>query len=177
MQPQIPHPYGLNEGYMWLPTPVEWFADIPEHVFVDGIELERKTSFHVSLFELPHLVAFIAERTGVSPDEVEKKVLAHFLSYVAEKPITFKAFLDDFRCVEKEERKSVVVRCEIHNLNGFFEVLENEFGISVYRQPAHVTIYTLGLNKGIGLHTLEEMESLPKVDLPEVFISIYDIIT
>ncbi|MBU2104097.1 hypothetical protein KKD81_03510 [Patescibacteria group bacterium] len=169
MEANLPNPYGLNEGYMWYPTPVDWFEEMPETVQAGETELEKKSGFHVSLFELPHLAESIAAKTGISVEEAQEEIVRTFVSYVAEKPIVFRGFLNDFRIAEKEERKSVVVRCEMENLDGFFETLEKRYSISLYRQPAHVTIYTLGHNKGIGIHTTEEMEQLPEIELPAVF--------
>ena len=169
MEVSFPEPYRLKEGYMHVPVPSELFQNMPDTLAVDGTELKIKSEFHISLFELEHLASFLVQATEKSFEEVQENVLSIFSSYVAKKPMTFTGFLDDFRVVEKEERKSIVVRCQMENLNGFFEALESTFGASVYRQPAHVTIYTLGHNKGIGIHTVEEIESLPKLELPHVF--------
>ena len=169
MDVSFPEPYRLKEGYMHVPVPHELFQNIPDTLVVDGTELGIKSEFHISLFELEYLASFLVSATEKSFEEVQENVLSIFSSYVAKKPITLTGFLDDFRVVEKEERKSVVVRCQMENLNGFFEALESTVGASVYRQPAHVTIYTLGHNKGIGIHTNEEMESFRAIELPEVF--------
>lgn len=146
----------------------EWFTDLPEHISIHGSELEKKSEFHVSLMHLEDVIPQLVEASGKEEDEIGQELIRIYLKHLEASPITFEGFLDDLRLAEKEERRSVVVRCVIANLDGFFEALEKAFNTHIDRQPVHVTLYTLGHNKGIGINRIQDMESLERVAYPEV---------
>ena len=132
-----------------MPVTIE---NLPETVIVNGTILHRKSSFHVSLLCVKDIVA----GNGI---EIEQKLLNVFCSFVGEHNISLVSYLDEFRFAEDAERKTLVVRCTINGLKEFFSYIESSLGIVVLSQPTHVTLYTLQPNIGIGLNSLEAMES------------------
>ena len=134
-------------GYIALPIEV---GELPESINVEGVSLEKKSSFHVSLFCVKHLLEKL-------PD-VEQKTLDFFCSFVKENDISFIRFTDKFRFAQSDERKTVIALCEISNLKKLSEALGQELGIKIQSQPTHVTLYTLQPDFGIGLNSSNDIK-------------------
>ena len=168
----IPAPYGIGfsptgEGYLWLTPDAGLFSKLPERVEVFGTTLLRKTEFHTTLTSIRAAAASIS---GMSLSEAEERIVSVFRTHVAKHPISFESFADDFRYVRDDARKreSAIVRCRVNGLEELFAHYQKTLGVAVPIQPTHVTIYTKELNVGIGIDSVEEMEALQKVELPEV---------
>jgi hypothetical protein len=146
-----------NKGYIAL-----WCEDyvLPETFVVDGDKLHKKDHFHVSLLCVKNILE-------VKPDS-EAAIIQHFCDFVKNNEVQLEGFTGEFRIATREERKSVVGLCTVSNLHEFAEYLSNEIGIEVAPQPAHVTLYTLQHNMGIGLNSTEELEEKSKIiDVPD----------
>lgn len=162
----LPAPYAYvtsdgGEGYVWLALDSSMFGLLPERIHVSGVELAKRPEFHVTLGNIHSIMSRV-------PGASEHALIESFEEYVAAHPITFKRFLDDIRFVSKNDRRSVVICCEVDGLDGLYEAWEALFGVPILRQPTHVTIYSLASGKGIGINTPAEMQALPQVELPEV---------
>lgn len=162
------HRYSLGAGgYVGLPLPSEMFSRLPDSIIVEGVPFLKKDAFHVSLISLRDSGAPMFG-TPVSIDSDAGRLSAVFDTYVTEHPIEFLRFLPDFRLAQKDDRTSVVVRCEVSNLEGLFATMQTVLGHPIPLQPTHVTIYTKTPNGGIGINSEEFMEALPRIELPEV---------
>lgn len=139
--------FTYTKGYIALPVEI---SDLPESIEIEGETLHRKPSFHVSLL----CVKDILEKYG----DVEKKILDFFCSFVKDNDISFVKYTGEFRLAKSEKRKSVIARCEISNLKKFSESLGQELSVEIPPQPAHVTLYTLQPDVGIGLNDPKAME-------------------
>jgi hypothetical protein len=89
---------------------------------------------------------------------LENEILERFCAYIKNNDVSLVRLNDEFRFAQKNERKSLIVRCEISNLQGFFIELSEQFGFTIPLQPTHITLYTLQPNAGIGLNSPEAME-------------------
>lgn len=162
---QLPKPYVCaptpeGKSYLWLPLPLEQFSKLPETVVIEDVLLTKRPEFHVTIGN----ITAIAQSSGLS----EEALLSLFSSYVEEFPIEFDSFIDDFRFMSENMRRSLVVRCTLKNILGLFAVWEKESAHVIPQQPTHVTIYSLAPYRGIGINTKEEMEALVRVNPPEV---------
>ncbi len=146
-----------NKGYiaLWLQN-----YSLPETLEIDGGILLKKDHFHVSLLCVKNILA-------VKPD-IEAIILQHFCDFLQDHALMFEGFTNEFRLATDGERKSVVALCRVSNLHKFAEYLTEKIGIKVAPQPAHVTIYTLQPNSGIGLNSSDDMEqkSIP-IEVPQ----------
>jgi len=150
-----------NKGYIAL-----WCKDydLPDTFEVGGETLLKKDHFHVSLLCVKNIL-------GVKPD-IEDEVLQHFCDFIKGNEIKFEGFTKEFRLAQNDERKSVVALCKVSNLHEFAEYLTEKIGVTVAPQPAHITIYTLQPNAGIGLNSPEEMEDKSKlIEVPEAVLA------
>lgn len=164
----VPVPYLLRSGTsgrsLVLNLDPELFREFPDLVQWDGTTLRKKSEFHVTLLQ----IRIASELVREPLEGFESKVENFFHSFIKEKPIEVVSFLDDFRYAEKEEKKTIVVRCTVSNLNEFFVALNRAIHIDMPTQPTHVTLYTL--QKNIGIHVPDDrtMEDLERVHLPEL---------
>lgn len=166
----LPAPYRYvtndgGEGYLWLALEPAAFSALPEIVRVFDTELVRRPEFHITLGNLHDIMV---RARGASSPENEQALLECFIAYVSKHSITLTRFLNDLRFAEKNERASIVVRCEVANLEDLYKAWEEVLGGPIGLQPTHVTIYSRKSGLGIGINTLPEMEALQKVTLPEV---------
>lgn len=150
-----------NKGYIAL-----WCKDydLPKTFEVDSETFLKKDHFHVSLLCVKNILE-------IKPD-IEAEIIQHFCDFSKYNELTFEGFTKDFRLAESDERKSVVALCKVSNLHIFAEYLTEMIGVKVVPQPAHVTIYTLQSNAGIGLNSSEEMEEKSKlIEVPEAVLA------
>ncbi len=140
--------FTYSKGYIALPLEIN---GLPETISVEGETLQRRSSFHVSLLCVNDI---LKEHDG----DLEGKILDSFCSFVNKNDISFVRYTGDFRFAQKDERKSLVARCEVSNLKEFSESLGRELGIEIPPQPTHVTLYTLQPDMGIGLNSPADME-------------------
>jgi len=146
-----------DKGYIAL-----WLEDypLPDTLDIEGNTLLKKNHFHVSLLCVKNIFE-------VKPD-IENKILNLFCDFIKEKELRFEGFTNEFRTANADKRKSVVALCNISNLNTFADYLSDKIDVKVAHQPAHVTIYTLQPNAGIGLNSKDELQTKSKpVDVPD----------
>lgn len=138
--------------------------DIPETFEIADETLLRKTNFHVSLLCVKNILE-------IKP-ELEAEVLQHFCTFIEDNEMKFEGFTNEFRLAEYEKRKSIVALCNVSNLHMFAKYLTEKIGMSVAAQPAHVTLYTLQPDAGIGLNSKEDMERKSSlIEVPEAIVS------
>jgi len=165
---RLPHPFEYSAAYIHQPLPHALFDRIPGSIEVSDRTLVRKTEFHVSLVHLEEMVPHVAASKGVSNAEAQERILSLFAKFAEEYGLGFDSCIDDLRVAEKDERMSVLVRCTVSGLDGFFATCREEFDIGIATQPAHVTLYTLQPDRGIGIPDPHEMDALPRVEVPAV---------
>lgn len=134
-------------------------SDLPEHIEVEGNTLLRKTSFHVSLVCIDRIV----KRHSISIPDFIEKVISDFCVFINDNDISLTQYRDEFRFVQKEELKSVVVMCDVSNLGKFFNLLNEKYQLSLECQPTHVSLFTLQLDKAIFLIDSPDLENITKI--------------
>ena len=146
---------GPEEDTIVLPVSL---TGLPEKIEVEGHKLFLKNSFHVSLV----CIGKIIEKQHISIPDFINKVFTDFCEFTKDKNISFIQYQNKFRLVSQGERYSVVVMCEISNLDEFFIYLNEKYNIQIESQPTHVTLYTLEHNTGIFLTDSEDIKNLTK---------------
>jgi len=58
---------------------------------------------------------------------------------------------------------SLVVMCDVSNLDKFFDLINEKYQLNIEYPPTHVTLYTLQPNKGVFLTNSDEINNLTKV--------------
>jgi len=139
--------FAYSKGYIGLPVVIN---DLPQVIEIEGVRLQRKNSFHVSLVCVKVILA--------KKSDVEQVVLDEFCRFANINDISFIRYTGEFRLAEHEDRRSLVALCEVSNLNEFLESLSIKLGIDIPHQPTHVTLFTLQPEMGIGINSPTDME-------------------
>ncbi len=112
---------------------------LPPTIEVEGYTLQVKTTFHVTLVAMDE----IARKHGVADPDFKDKVVADFCEFVAEHPVDLLRYRDEYRFMAADERRSVIVMCDVSNMEEFFGMMGEKYGITVEYPPMHATLYTL----------------------------------
>lgn len=155
-------PHYKADGLVSIVLPLDHtiFSSLPAEMLWKGIRLGKKAEFHITLLHVQK-AAELAHRS-------REEIVSLFNAFVEGHPIRLVSFTNDLRYTEEDEKKTILVRCTVANLDGLFASLNSAFRISMPTQPAHVTIYSLDPFVGIHVNSDEKMESLERVHLPEL---------
>ena len=143
--------YACDKGYVYLP--IKRMPELPRVINIDGNNLTLKSSFHVSLICIKDLIP------KYQRENLEEEIIKSFCEFVSENDISFVKFTGEFRLARFQERKAIVARCEVSNLENLSRHLSEKLSIEIPMQPTHVTLYTLQPDLGVGLNSFEELES------------------
>ena len=141
-------------------------ANLPKEIEVEGYKLSLKTTFHASLV----CIGKIIEKYKVSRPDFINEIVSDFCSFTKNKSIDFIRFRNEFRFVVQNERRSVIVMCDISNLEEFYGVINKKYGLKIEPQPTHITLYTLQPDTGIFLIDNGDIDNLSKVIVPPLIL-------
>ena len=113
----------------------------------------------------------------VNDRAVSAKVKAEttLLDFLRENNLSFQGITGELRLVVDKERgrKSIVAMCNVANLSKFIDRLNRELCLDIALYPTHITLYTLGENQGIGIHSVAELgEKSSVVAVPKLLDAI-----
>lgn len=141
------------------------FFNLPKKISVNEVSFSLKYEFHVTLFAIGKIIEF--ER--LANLDFQESVLKDFCDFVKNNPIEILKYNDEFRFVQREDKKSIVVMCQVSNLGKFFELINKKYNLNLEIPPTHVTIYVLPGKHGIWLLNSKEIESDTKpIKIPEL---------
>jgi hypothetical protein len=112
-----------------------------------GAEWRAKREFHVTLAGTTTMRALTADA-----DEVIKRGAGRLTFTVA--------LRNELWQVREKETQAIIRMCDVEGAEEFFARLEGELQTAIERPPYHVTLYTIGTLRGIGLPTRAELERL-----------------
>ncbi len=120
---------------------------IPDVIHFAGADWRAKREFHITLAGTATMRTLTPD-----PDDVIKR---------AARRLTFGITLrDEFWQVREEKTRTIIRMCDVSGADDFFAALERELQIVIERPPYHVTLYTIGTLRGIGVATRAELERL-----------------
>jgi len=120
---------------------------IPDVIRFAGADWRAKREFHITLAgsstmgELP-----------LDTDDIIKRA-AHRLTFNI-------SLRDELWLVREKETRTIIRMCDVVGAEDFFARFERELMTSIERPPYHVTLYTIGTLRGIGLSTRAELEQM-----------------
>lgn len=136
-----------------------FIAGLPEKIEIEGHLLLRRGEFHVSLVCIGEIVR---KHDVVIPDFLNK-VVADFCKFAQGNKIDLVRYRNEFRLAAKDEEKTIVVMCDISNLNKFFDFINEKYNLKVGYQTTHITLYTLDGERGIFLTDQNDIQKLTKI--------------
>jgi len=136
------------------------FDKLPEEIEVERYKLFLKDSFHVSLV----CVGKIIEKNNINIKETDflEKVITDFCNFTKENKVDLIRYRDEFKFVEEDEKRSMVVMCDISNLDKFFDFINKKYDLNLEYPPTHITLYTLQPNVGIFFTDSEDVKNLTR---------------
>ncbi|MBI2003426.1 MAG: hypothetical protein HYS78_00375 [Parcubacteria group bacterium] len=133
-------------------------SGLPEKIEVEGQTLFLKTSFHVSLV----CIGKVIEKHNISTPGFINKVVDDFCEFTRTDSINFFRYRNEFRFASQNDRCSVIAMCDVSNLDRFFQIINQKYGLKIEYPPTHVTIYTLQPDKGIFITDSKDIKKLTK---------------
>ncbi|HEV7426551.1 MAG TPA: hypothetical protein VGQ46_09300 [Thermoanaerobaculia bacterium] len=120
---------------------------IPDVIRFAGADWRAKREFHITLAGSTAM-----HMLSTDPDDAIKR---------AARRLTFRITLrDEFWQVREEKTRTIIRMCDVAGAEEFFAGLERELQTVIERPPYHVTLYTIGTLRGIGIATRAELEKL-----------------
>jgi len=156
--------YTFNDKSMTISMPVS-VPDFPKEIVANNYALLLKSSFHVTLFPCGKII----EKHKIEIPNFVDLVLEDFCNFVNENKIELVKYIDDFRFVEEDDLRSVIMMCEVTNLDKFFKFINEKYKLNLETSPTHVTVYTLPDKLGIFVLDSEEIKSKTEIiNMPEL---------
>jgi hypothetical protein len=119
---------------------------IPDVIRFGGADWRAKREFHVTLTGTTMMNAVT--------DEMVKR---------AASGLTFAVTLqDELWQIRENETQTIIRMCDVEGAEEFFERLERGMLKAIARPPYHVTLYTIGTLRGIGIPTHVDLHRLGK---------------
>ncbi|HXA16072.1 MAG TPA: hypothetical protein VN380_03720 [Thermoanaerobaculia bacterium] len=112
-----------------------------------GTDWRAKREFHVTLAGTTTMRALTDDA-----DETIKRAARRLAFTISPR--------DELWHVRENETRAIIRMCDVEGAEEFFARLEREMQIAIERPPYHVTLYTIGTLRGIGLPTRAELERL-----------------
>jgi len=131
---------------------------LPNEIIIDGNKLALKSSFHISLVCINEII----KKYGVKIPDFRDLVIKDFCDFVNINDINFLNYLQEFRFVTENDLKTLIVRCNVSNLDKFFELINKKYKLNIEYPPTHVTLYTLEGKLGIFLTDSNDIKNLTK---------------
>jgi hypothetical protein len=120
---------------------------IPDVIRFAGDDWRAKREFHVTLAGATTMAMLTADA-----DDVIKRAARRVAFTITPR--------DEFWHVREEKTRTIIRMCDVGGAEEFFARLETEMDVSIERPPYHVTLYTIGTLRGIGVATRAELERL-----------------
>ncbi len=117
-----------------------------------------KPSFHVSLVCINEII----RKHNVLIPNFKDLVVSDFCDFISRNSVDVLNYFDDFKFVTQNDLKTVVVTCNVSNINKFFDFLNKKYNLNIEYPPMHVTLYILEGKKGIFLTDSEDIKNLTK---------------
>ena len=106
------------------------------------------------------------ERYNIEIPDFKDKIVEDFCEFTKSHDISLVRYLDEYRFVSKPDRdfKTVVVMCEVSNLDKFFGYINEKYGLHIKPMTTHVTLYnTLKGESGMYLMDEDDLRNFTKV--------------
>ena len=143
--------YGFKNQTIALPVSIENLAG---EIEMDGNILVVKPSFHVSLV----CIGEIIKKHNIAIPDFENKIIADFCEFTETQDVKFLRYTNKFKFAARDDLKTIIVMCDVSNLDTFFDLINTKYSLNVEYPPTHVTLYTLPSKPGIFLSDSSDIE-------------------
>jgi hypothetical protein len=120
---------------------------IPDVIHFADADWRAKREFHITLAGTNTMRALTADA-----DDVIKRAARRLTFTITPR--------NEFWLVREGNARTIIRMCDAGGAEEFFTRLESELDLSLERPPYHVTLYTIGTLRGIGLPSPSELARL-----------------
>ena len=120
---------------------------IPDVLRFADADWRAKREFHVTLAGTTTMALMAADA-----DDVIKRAARRLTFTITPR--------DEFWQVREDETRTIIRMCGVDGAEEFFARLEGDMQVTIERPPYHVTLYTIGTLRGIGVATRAELQRL-----------------
>ncbi|HVV66584.1 MAG TPA: hypothetical protein VHB72_00740 [Candidatus Saccharimonadales bacterium] len=153
------YPYTLDGNSSILLCDIA-VPQLPDKIIFEGQELFVKDEFHITLVGAARLAKII------SPDDQGSaldQIIQEFEEFVGVTPLKEYKISNNFRFVEKDERKTIIVMAEVPRIDELFNRLEQKFSLKLPHQQTHVTLYRYPQDIiGIAIPSAEDLQKFSR---------------
>jgi hypothetical protein len=139
--------YYLPNSTIGLPISIK---NLPEEIKIQGNTFYFPTAFHVSLIYIGKII----KKYNVLIQNFEDKVVEDFCKFSKENDIRVLEY-GDFKFVERDGKKTIVVMCKVSNLDNFFDLINKKYGLNIKYPTTHVTLYNVKKGES-GVYLMDE---------------------
>lgn len=131
------------------------FPKLQETIDFLGARWTAKPEFHVTLIGKAAMRALIDELGILSLARVETAIVR------ARRNVPFRVHMrPELWLMREENARTIIQTCDVDGGETFFLRLENVLALKIERPPYHVTLYTIGTHKGIGVASTAVLRDL-----------------
>jgi hypothetical protein len=161
---------GLGKDHETICLPVSF--NLPQDIVIDENILLVKTEFHVSLV----CIGEIIKKYSINIPGFTAKVITDFCDFTIHTDINLLQCANEFRLVIEKERQTLIVMCEVSNLQSFFDLLNTRYNLRLEYPTTHITLFTLQPNAGIFLIDKKDIETkTSRIETPEILKKLLNI--
>lgn len=135
-----------------------FLKDLPKKIIFRENTFLINDFLHVSLV----CIGKIIEKYNVQIPDFKDKIIKDFCEFSCKNDIKPVLYTNDYKFVEKDDKKTIVVMCKVSNLDKFFEMINKKYGLEIEYPPTHVTLYKLPGKLGIFLTDVNDIKNLTK---------------
>ncbi len=160
--------YNYKNGYISLPVDDQRLKQLPESFIVESEELMLRSDFHISIMAVKHLAPIIDSN---NMEDVSQQLVQDFMEFSKNNDLVSYQFTNELRLVKKGDRTSIVVMVKLENIDKLFDFLRKKHSVDLPTQPTHITLYTLGSNRGIGILSAQKLAEMSSI-IPESVLNL-----
>lgn len=132
--------------------------DLPQEIIFEENTLILRPEFHVSLVCIGEI---IKKHNIVIPD-FEDTIINDFCEFSQNNDVSIISYTNEFKFVERDDRKAIITMCKVSNLNEFFDLINKKYLLNIEYSPTHITLYTPLSKLGIFLTDSNDIKNLTK---------------
>ena len=130
--------------------------NLPNEIIFQGAPFLLKPDLHISLVCIEEII----RKHNILTSDIEEKILSDFCEFSKEHEIKLLSYTDNFRYAVRDERKSIIVMCNVSYLDKFFNLINKKYSLELECPPTHVTLYTPTSRLGIYLTDSNDINNL-----------------
>jgi len=115
---------GLNENVISLSVS---FENLPKKIQVKEDTFYLPSPFHISLIYIQRII----DNYNILIPDFFNKIIEDFCDFTKTNNIELIGYKNEYKLVERNGKKTIVVMCEVSNLNKFFDLINEKYELAI----------------------------------------------